>query len=883
MGRKLGVTENYVASSSSSSSSSSSASSSGGGTCAASDDKNRVTQYAYTADGPIATQTAQNARTGPQVTTYTYGTTLTESAIATSNLLSYVDYPGSTSGSDRVTYTYNRQQQQASLMDQRGCVHQNVYDLLGRLTNDCVTTLGSGVDGAVLRRMMTYEVRGLVTRLTSYDNATVGSGSIVNDVALEYNPFGQLIADKQSHSGAVGGSTPMVQYAYANGSANTIRPTTLTYPNGRAITISYGTSGGINDSASRVDGLIDGGTTTLVNYSYLGMGSAVQVTYPQPSTQYTLLGSSSGNNPTTGDIYCGLDLFGRIVDSRWYNTGTNADVDRIKYGYDRASNRIWRQNPVATAAGAAYDEYYHYDGLQRLKDMQRGTLNGSNSGITSPTFGQCWTLDPTGNWKGFNEAATGSSWTTVQSRTANPVNEISGIATSVGTAWANPAYDAAGNMTSIPQPTAMATSYTATYDAWDRLVKLIDATSGGTVQVNQYDARTFRTLVLSYSAGILIEARHCYYTSGWQEVEQRVGISTIAERQFVWGKRYIDDLVLRDRSSERLYALQDAGWNLTGIIDSLGDIQERCAYSAYGSPAFLTSTFVPRPTSSYAWEILYCSYRFDVVTGLYIVGFRCYHAQVGNWVQVDPLGYADSMNLYFAAFILNSTDPDGCDPPSGKPTKIVESQAMKQVLVDLLQELDEAKAFVPDGNGKCKVTLCEALAQWIERYRDASEFGWDDFVTFAAGEGGTAKTAGESIGDLFTKRSGLGKPSKNPNGRAEGQPTMAECKNPHPCWGFNQSVLANGSQDLRHFMSVLYYGRIGHWADNVAGSIVRGGLSQRQKLQEAIDSGNIEREMEVRAQIKANDFALEVYKNLPVWTELTGKEIADKWRDAFCI
>ena len=67
----------------------------------------------------------------------------------------------------------------------------------------------------------------------------------------------------------VPGTTPKVQYSYANGSTNTIRPTTLTYPNGRALTIGYGTSGGINDAASRVDGLIDG-STTVVDHEYLG-------------------------------------------------------------------------------------------------------------------------------------------------------------------------------------------------------------------------------------------------------------------------------------------------------------------------------------------------------------------------------------------------------------------------------------------------------------------------------------------------------------------------------------------------------------------------------------------------------------------------------------
>ena len=128
---------------------------------------------------------------------------------------------------------------------------------MARLTNDRVTTLGSGVDGAVQRLMATYEVRGMTTALTSFDNPAVGSGTIVNDVALAYNSFGQIVSDTQSHSGAVGGTTPKVQYAYTNGSTNMIRPTTLTYPNGRAIAIGYGTANGINDSASRVDGLID--------------------------------------------------------------------------------------------------------------------------------------------------------------------------------------------------------------------------------------------------------------------------------------------------------------------------------------------------------------------------------------------------------------------------------------------------------------------------------------------------------------------------------------------------------------------------------------------------------------------------------------------------
>ena len=48
-----------------------------------------------------------------------------------------------------------------------------------------------------------------------------------------------------------------VQYAYADGSQNTIRPTSMTYPNGWILTYSRGPSGGINDAANCVASLID--------------------------------------------------------------------------------------------------------------------------------------------------------------------------------------------------------------------------------------------------------------------------------------------------------------------------------------------------------------------------------------------------------------------------------------------------------------------------------------------------------------------------------------------------------------------------------------------------------------------------------------------------
>jgi hypothetical protein len=102
----------------------------------------------------------------------------------------------------------------------------------------------------------------------------------------------------------------------------------------------------------------------------------------------------------TSGTFSGIDLFGRVTDQRWVTTGVSpTDKDRYKDGYDRNSNRQWRQNTV----GSSLDEYYTYDNLNRLTMMQRGTLTGSPfSGISgTPVAEQDWTLDPTGNWNGF--------------------------------------------------------------------------------------------------------------------------------------------------------------------------------------------------------------------------------------------------------------------------------------------------------------------------------------------------------------------------------------------------------------------------------------------------------------------------------------------------
>ena len=189
-------------------------------------DEDVTVEMAYNSDGNIQTLTAKNSSTGDQTTTYIYGTSLADSGVATSTLKRAEIYPdsddttglgnGSDGVYDRIELKYDRQQALVEVKDQQETVHAFDFDALGRQTQDRVTSLGSGVDGTVRRIATEYDGLGRKSRITSYDNPTVGSGSIVNDLAFVYDDFGQLITEYQEHGGAVNTSTSLkVQYAYA--------------------------------------------------------------------------------------------------------------------------------------------------------------------------------------------------------------------------------------------------------------------------------------------------------------------------------------------------------------------------------------------------------------------------------------------------------------------------------------------------------------------------------------------------------------------------------------------------------------------------------------------------------------------------------------------
>jgi|688.fasta_scaffold28483_3 RHS repeat-associated protein len=615
-----------------------------------------TSRFTYSSPNQLRTIEAVQAGGGVQTTEYVYqARTATGSAVNSNDILTETRYPDPTTGlpsiGERTVSTVNRLGDSLTFSDQNGTVHGVAYDAVGRMTADSVTVLGSGVDGAVRRIEMGYDSAGLLFRTTSLDAPS--GGTVVNEVQRLYNGFGQLTQEYQDHFGPVNSSlTPKVIYSYSETSGgNHSRLTTMTYPNGRMVQYEY--DPGIDTAISRLSRLtgdaVGGGLTSYEEYDYLGASTMVERGRPESGIKLTMV-SQNGSVGDAGDPYTGLDRFGRVIDQRWIegSGGSATDIDRYTYQFDRNSSRTARINQL----DAAFSETYAFDGVDRLVDYARG---GGGSGPQD----QQWNLDALGNW------TTITSDGTPESRTHNSQNELTGVGAS------SLAYDGNGNMIQDEAGRQLQ------YNAWNRLVRV--SLSGDQVAAYQYDGYQHR-IVTIVGDGPSAIARDLLYSAGWQVLEQRIrtggSLGNVAEEQFVWSVAYIDGLILRDRNAdlnaatgvngleERVYALHDALWNTTALLDVNGNVLDRFAYSPYGVVETLNPNWTPTASPSIPWAVLFRGYFADEGTGLLHARARQYSPTLGRFVSRDPIGYVDGLSLYSGHFVPNGLDPSGlCQTP----------------------------------------------------------------------------------------------------------------------------------------------------------------------------------------------------------------------------